>query len=962
VTNLPGIVSVEQNIFLYNKSFDGVLSNELYGEITEVVSFDYEIFLLSSFSIEDFQTTRGKIESFDNDQICDLCDVSVEVSTFVNTSSVYSATCILQIGTGSELEIFTSPMSAKITIPWEVRFLGKKKLKDSKQQLVRGFRTSLNVLHDSHYVIHQVYGKKDLELKVSYKYIDIIDTDFIIDNGVVLDTRFINTIKLPSVFIGGVPRVSLKGDADYTPSPEQFEPEIVNLDDIYSSTIVVTNNYGRESVYSPVMSFRSIGDNIGTSVLEFAEFVYEKDLQDFLSNELKMINIVRGARSETYIPVLTSNDDKGYKLTTFTDYRKAEVVIELPDVRQINSYSIGCGHYNNAHYDAPSEWTLYVSIDGKTFFDVDNVYLNRQMNAGEIISRTVHSRPEARFIKMYITHNNRGGGWTRIGLLDFIFFDKSYDYKIIDTESYYSVEFEPTVTVYSSNDYFNLDDALYPLAMWNEHKNLNGIKKSVGRFRISSIQPSSLNSAIFPAVTLHIVDMTLVEISIDEYISPMMIIQAGTKQDINKDGLFRDVFVEENYDTVIDSNIPWLNNYGSMRRIEDSKFYDISFEMTDISIYTIDSSKYITILLDWEQTFIGDNTWQIPEYKLYPYIKISKQDGDFVIIALSVSGGSLIHVHKKGFISEYEYGYQFRSDEYKLLNPEISDSIDSSMIEGYAMEASSFRYMKNAKILKDTIDGASYDLDVIENAKRYLKEREYIVEDLSSINVNPIVLGSILRDKMSGMTDLDIFYTTSPYTYDDVSFIFYDIDTIPVSQNLTEYVVSHRNISVESSESQVDILLEIFKPAETKYVNYIDNCGVGTKCHNSIVIGAKFNSIIYKDSAKVVGDVGWLEEYGNSDRYKKEKLPLDEYGTNVSTYDLLFRHFLSMKVPENLSGIITKESNLTATMLILISISYSQSIQEMISLTECYLCKGNYLWTKGLCLFPECTMVRRISG
>jgi len=953
VTNLPDIISAGQNIFLYSNSFDGVLSNGLDGKIVETVSIDSGVFLLSSFFIEDFQTTRGKTESFDDDQVCDLCTVSIETSTFVNTSNVYSATCILQVGTGSELEIFTSPMSAIIAIPWEVKFLGKKRLKDSKQQLVRGFRTSLNALYDSRHtgilngaihaaniyfpqMIHQVYGKKDLGLKVSYKYTDIIDTDSIIDNGVIIDYRFINIIRIASVFVGGVPRVSLKCDADYVPSPEPFEPEIVNLDDIYSSTVVVTNNYGRESVYSPIMSFRSIGYSTGVSVFEFAKFVYEKDLNDFLSNELKMVNIVRGARSETCIPALVSNNDKGYKLSTslevhneyplyhlfnnniesytaFTDYRKAEVIIELPDTRQINSYSIGCGHYYNSHYDAPSEWTLYTSVDGKTFIDVDKVYLNRQMNSGEVISRAVYSRPEARFIKMYITHNNRGGAWTRIGLLDFIFFDKSYDYKIIDTDGYYSIRFNPTVDIYSDNDYFNLDDAVYQLAIWNEHKSFNGIKRDVGRFRISSIQPSTLSAATLPIATLHIIDMTIVEIDFGEYLSPSMIIQAGVKQDINKDGLFRDIFVEENYDTVIDSSIPWLNSYGSMRRLTNSKFYDISFDTTEISIYNIGDSKYETVLLDWERILISGNGWEIPDYRLYPYMKIIKPDGDFIIIALSVSGGSLVHVHKKGFMNEYEYGYQFRSDRNKLLNPDIDYSVDASIVEDCVIEVSSFRYRKNAQILKDVIDGAYYDSDVIVSAKGYLSSRSHIVKDLAGIDVNPIVLGSILKDKMSGMIDLDVFYTSEPYSYDGVDFIYYDLDSIPASQNTTEYVISHKNISIGNSESYVGISLDIFRPVGTKYINYIDNCGIGTKCHNHIVVESKFNSIIYKDSAKIVGNVSQIVFNKKSTVHSHDELPIGEYGDNISTHNLLLRHFLSMSVPENTSGITSKESNIVIT-------------------------------------------------
>lgn len=953
VTNLPDILSLEQNVFLYNKSFDGVLSNSLSGRVVDSDNIAGAEFILSSFFIEDFQTTRGKVTSFENNIAFDLCEVTVDNSLNTNLNEIYSQVCILQIGTNTKLEIFNEDFVAKILLPWEVLFLGERKLRDSKKQLVSGIKSSLFSVEPSFFdgilngaikakriffsqMINQVYGKKDAEVRGGHKYLDLVSIDFIDDNGIVAPFVFNNTIKLPSVFVGANPSALLKGDINYSPVPEPFVPHIVDLDNIYSSRIVVTNDLANEDVYSPEMSFRSRGDEIVDTYLSFAEYHYEKDLQPFLSNELKMINIVREARSETRIPALTSNNEFGYKLTSsvgvhgsyplyhmfnnniesytiFTDYRKAEIIVELPDTRKLNSYSIGCGHYYNAHYDAPSEWTIYGSVDGVTFFDLEQVSLNRQMNAGEIISRTIYSRPEVRLIKLYITHNNRGGGWTRIGLIDFVFFDKSYDYKIIDTGSYYSITFEPVVKVYSETDYFSFEDSLFSLAIWNDHKDLNGIKKEVGRFRISSVQPTELNGGTYSLLKLHIVDMRIVEVSFLDYISPMMIIQAGSRQEINKDGIFRDVFVEENYDTVIDSNMPWLNDYGSTRHISDSKFYDVSFENTDISIYTLEDSLYSTMLIDWEQVFVDDNMWQIPDYRLYPYIKIEKNDGDFIIIALSVSGGSLVHIHKRGYMDQYEYGYQFRSDDYKLLNPDIEESVDASMAESHAMEASSFRYRKNAKILKDSIDGLHYDSDVVEHAKNYLLSKEYIVSTFADIDVNPIVLGSILRDKMSGLINLDIFYTEQHYVYDGVSFIYYDESLIPESQNKLDYTLLHKNVSVASSTTSIDAITEVFRPTETIYLNYIDNCGVGTKCHNSLINGHMFNSIIYKDTPKVVREIGWLKEYGDSDGVNKEPLGIGEFGANISTHDVVFEHFVSMHVPQNLSGIVTSESRLIAT-------------------------------------------------
>ncbi len=946
---LNDIVSLEQDISLYNWSFENAISNGLVLNISEYHSFSDCNDYLSSFKVESFETTRGRIESFE-----EVLSIFIEIELDIiveniDLGSIYSPIIVINHKETTRYEVLSAGYKTYIEIPYEIMFLGQRFISDSKTIISNMIKGSLRDIEDSifssiltdaidakniHYsqLFMPTIGTTNTQYNINMKQLDIFS--FHNNIGAVENFKIFEHITFLFVLVSKELVWLDINQVEQLDEYVQIPPETIDTDDIISSNMSLRNLPGREPVYSELMSFRSMGEELVFDLFPFAFFPYGKSFETLYSNELKMINIVRGSSSDSSIPYLEADIDKGYKLTSnyvvngsyplrnafngnlqspaiYTSYREGDIVIKLPEVQMVNSYSVGIGSYYNAIQDSPSGWTIYTSMDGSLFVELETVNLGRQMNLDEIISRKIDARPLAKYIKIYFQHIGFGGGWTRVGLIDIIFIDKSYGYKIIDLDPYYSHPWEPVAKIYNPGDYTYFDDYFIATAVWIDHKDISGITGEESRFRISGVEQTSLEAIIMDYILVSLSEVPDTIVDVDGYISPYMIIQAGIKTDINTDGIYRDVFLRTEQN-VTNTKTPWLMNFGSIVKISDTKFYDISFENTEISVYLLSDTKKTVILLDWEQILIDGSIWDIPEHRMHPYIKIESANGDFIIISLSVSGGSVTHLHKDGYMNMYEYGFPYYTTDEKLLTAPLMHTVDASKAESYALEVSSSRYRKYAKVIRDTIDGLVYDTYIIDDAMLYLKKYEYCALFFNEIKCNPIVLGSIIRDKKDGMIGKNIFSNTGEYQYENIYFIQYDDNEILDGDDTFSYVIDHRDVFILNSNGYIDAEFTNLTPGNMIALNIIDNCGVGSLCHNSMIENHEFIGVLLISSISPLVAI-----YSNQllmtggDSYR---IPiLEEYGI-INTKSIVFDNFVEISLPTSYSDITTSESNLVATL------------------------------------------------
>lgn len=950
--NLSYIESSLQDIYFYNWNYDDVISKELSISVISTYNIEDSMYIYSSFNIESFETTRGRIESF-SDSSYTFCELEYSWSDDIpSLSPIYSPVSTINYMETKRYEVFPVPTKAYVSIPDEIRILGTKLLTESHYIVITSIESEIYELTQSIYdsvlkganrslnpkMIQKFFpkiGKSDnVQYNVNMKLVDIIRPP--VDNISIMKSLYINNITFLTEWFA-TDDVSPELWMIPTDSFEEYQPEPseeISIDDIYSSGLTLIYLPMHEPIYSPVSSFLSENKQLSDVIVDLAVWKVYETLEPFVSNELKMINIVRGSISNNNVPVLLSNNDKGFTLTSSssihgsyplyhlfdrniesytisTDHREMEVLIQLPEISVVHSYSIGCGHYNNASYDAPSEWTLYWSIDGINFTQVDSVSLGRQMNAGEIISREVFYGEETKFLKMYITHTGMGGGWTRLGLLDFIFDDISYGYKIIDTDSYYSSKFEPSVKVYSNTDYFNFDDIVYAVAEWNDHKNLNYTLSSDFRFSISEVEEIDLDEITMVFIELEVVDMPIERVDLLPYMSMHFMLFYTEEEFFNGNGLYRDIFIDS-LNFSVNEDTPWLLSDGSIKKISDSKFNDISFEHTEISVYKISSSNFMTVMLDWEKVVVNDSTWMVPSFQYHPYIRINSYDGDFIIISLSKSGGSVTHLHPSSIKNDFIYGLPYFSNDEKLLNAKNIELLDASMAEAYASNISSSSYRRSAKVIHDTMNGLVYNQWIINDAMLILDKYEYCVNFFSNTSCNPIVLDSIIKDKMSGMVDRNIFVNDGVYEYGGVSFIHYDDDEIESGGVIVDYVISHEDVTISESKNNLNIIFTNLSPGDYKYIDIIENCGSGSLCSNKLLSGLLVTGMF--DGSNTIPYMAAIKDESLLFRGGESFQPSEQFPDEYIDFDIVrFRPFVKITTPKNINGILSKESRAIIT-------------------------------------------------
>ncbi len=415
------------------------------------------------------------------------------------------------------------------------------------------------------------------------------------------------------------------------------------------------------------------------------------------------------------------------------------------------------------------------------------------------------------------------------------------EYRVMSLEDFISNEIKPSIAIYSDGNLSVFEDELYSFAKWNDYKFLdNGIYGEFD-FRISIELPQDLQTETYdgPQLNIYMVDRALVDL--DDYRSYTLTIEAGsnTGEYINS-GLYRSMYV---YDFGLNPYVSsaWYRPGSHIIKIAPWNFIAISPHGLFGNVKKIMDTKYNIILLSWERRPVLPYHYMVPEINMPDYYIIKKIDNsDFVIISLSSSGGSILHMHKKGTSEKYTNNlYISPSDDILLGASEDTENIANPHLgESAAREISSSRYTRYAKVMYDVMNGITYSGRVVQDATKYISDNERHALFFEDFEYNPYQLKEIIVNKNEEAVKDSFFEPVEILEHDGIKFIHKE-DDLSGSDNISVGRVLG-NISRVMSDSvyTVATLIDAVNiGVDSLYLNIVEGCGNGSFCSNKAIGG-----------------------------------------------------------------------------------------------------------------------------
>jgi len=790
------VYSDDQIFDFYDSSFGVVVSNQLDIDVYKLKRLEDHIELLSSFSIEPFETTRGRVESFDS-----IINVFAEVEVSdtvegINLSSIFSPPFVVNYKETVRYTTLDDYSSVNIAIPDEIKFLGLKLLQDFQVQVADVIIGDSRFLKDSAYseILHKANKAKVVGFRQNFwpyntdynYYAKIQDTHILIDT-------FIELFNVGASF-----------------------PELISFDKV-----------------------------------DQAAMVFEPTAE------------------ASYIP---STNDGNENLGTI-------------DLAGIDSVRFSYVHADDINIYSPP---MSLMVDGESLEATTYSFTtDRDFDSfGPVLS--------SRLTMIQLT-----------AAID--------DYEIVDFEPYYSHPWSPTLNVYHPEDFIHLNEYTIPFAEWNDHRDIEGTTFFIGKFSITEIDELDLAGNTFDFVDLSYEVPSVVYMDVDPMTSPWMKFLLADLVSTKKDGLYRDVYVDD-YGQVVHPKTPWLMNNGSLKKVTTTKFYDIGFDASTVSMFLLNDAKFPTITLDWEQVFVDDNKWNMPHYDLSPYIRLESEDnGDFIIIALASTGGSVVHIHASDYMDSYSIDNVYNVTDDKLLAASQQSGtgvlIDSTEAEVSAKTVASAKYRKYAKVLHETNLGFTYDQYVIDDAVRYMETVVDRTNFFFTAPYNAIVLSSIINDKGRGLVDNNVFQQSHIQFYNGVPFSHQDDVALEFGGMKFMYVDSHSHVYLSESKSVLQTIFVNKNISGSKTSGIIDNCGINGACANKLLSDLNsIGAIALPELATGVGISVPDMAYGG-----EKTIPFEIEIGIVDIPPFVLSPYVEISLYRDYENIVSKDSNLTVT-------------------------------------------------
>jgi len=494
--------------------------------------------------------------------------------------------------------------------------------------------------------------------------------------------------------------------------------------------------------------------------------------------------------------------------------------------------------------------------------------------------------------------------------------------------------FSVKTRVYARNELIDVPGSRYFFAKHVGLKTFPAVKHHLCRFRIPLTQERDLYGVRSNPSPMQVVIEARETQDFNGVKSNWMNLIAGDKELINKDGLYKDMFIDSTRE-VTHFRTPWTPKESDMVRVGKGIFNGISF-VRDTNVFKIKKESKQTFLLNWKMVVLSKEHWLIPRFELAPYIKAETEDrSDFIILSVSPTGGSIVHMHKKGFKESFSFNGGYKQQEFIEYDKEGEKvelkSIDSSLAEDAAIVVASARYKRYAQILHDTDNGISWDAPYIDEAVKYMDENRDKTFFFYDAPYSPTVLSSIIQNKSKGLLNKNIFHAPEIMCYnsqiqtiheieegqltcsDNTLYIHEIEDEIPESGMVYSFVTEHRDIRLKKSAAKIAMVFGNSTMSKSIGQPFIDNCSTGSLCSKvNMSIKSSYNQIILRpiDPKHIAS---WATNRGMYDYAVEKNIDVIATGSNVTIPAFRSVKFVNLKTNKRLLGVRSNEMSLVTT-------------------------------------------------
>lgn len=463
----------------------------------------------------------------------------------------------------------------------------------------------------------------------------------------------------------------------------------------------------------------------------------------------------------------------------------------------------------------------------------------------------------------------------------------SGNYSVKTLNSYYSEIISPSVSIYEDGNLSEMKDGYYTIATWNDYRDLSEFRSNESNIRYTIYIPEDINGMTTESLkyTMYVVQGAV--FMLQDLVSAPSIIEVGYEMDFFGNGL-NHVFYRYDYQLSPSETAGWLTIGSRIVSLRGWNFFDIELTESLGRAVQIQDTKYSVILMDWNGVKLDNNNFMIPPVGSPNYFIVRNiSTNDFVMIALSTSGGSVLHMHKNGVLPEFNFNRFNQSDDDIIGFSEIDMSSYSDAYNGeYAARiVSSYRYTKNAETIFNVINGTVYPQYKIDRAINFLKKNEESALFFSSYDYSPYQISDIIHNKSRAVITNDFFSSQSVLEYNDVKFLHKD-ENASSSDNIEfDYVKTHKYAfnSLDSEYIISSTINGVIIGHDSKYIRYMDGCSIFGNCQVVYIsgdvplyVGTVQFSILNHDSPK----------FTDKDYFTESEI---RYGENLSFENANFK-------------------------------------------------------------------------
>lgn len=324
--------------------------------------------------------------------------------------------------------------------------------------------------------------------------------------------------------------------------------------------------------------------------------------------------------------------------------------------------------------------------------------------------------------------------------------------------------------VYKKKEMNTFSEGVYPLVDIVSTQDFDGMELWSLNIQTVVAEEINLDSMTQVAVSLSVIYEEQERLDFEAMYSARINILSGPKDLINDTGLYHDVFIDAT-PYLPHENTAWTPSESNMFRIgrggsDSSIRFDLRWDA-----YRLQATNYSLMNIDFINRRLENETWMFPGFKRHPYIRLLDEDtGNFIIIATHPNGGSIIHMKDGNGIASAINDTPYSPDE---ATGEAILPVDFTKAEAAAIVVGSDRYQRFAMILKEKSEGVMWDDSYVDDALSYMIDNVSSTEFFIGAPYSPVVLRSIILDKMRGKVDSTVFhkvteryYSVVPYLYD----------------------------------------------------------------------------------------------------------------------------------------------------------------------------------------------------